>query len=91
MIVNVNYAAVDACPSADDYRWVFTRNRRDAGAADVETCGSVHLPSEAAVVLGEGCYASVSAISAVTKTDVDAATQAAVLERLKGLSFSCYQ
>ena len=91
VIVNVNYAAINNCAGVDDYEWVFTRNRRDSDAVDVYTCGSDHLPSEAEVVLGgRGCYASVSAISAVTKTDVDAETQAAVLEQLQGLPFSCY-
>ncbi|EPT02498.1 hypothetical protein FOMPIDRAFT_1118121 [Fomitopsis schrenkii] len=90
VIANVNYAAIDECSSPDDYKWVFTRNRRDSSAMDVETCGSDHLPSEAEVVLGKGCYISVSAISAVTKTDVDATTQAAVLAQLQELPFSCY-
>ena len=90
VIVNVNYAAIGNCSSADDYEWIFTRNRRDGNAVDVETCGSNHLPSEAEVIRGKGCYASVSAISAVTKTDVDASTQAEVFEQLQGLPFSCY-
>ena len=37
---------------------------------NVDTCESERLPSEAEVVLGRRCYASVSAISAETKTDV---------------------
>ena len=90
VIVNVNYASISNCSSPDDYEWVFTRNRRDTSAVDVQTCGSDHLPSETQVVLGKGCYASVSAISATTKTDVDASTQAEVFEQLQGLPFSCY-
>lgn len=56
----------------------------DEGAVDVETCGTDHLPDESSVVRGGGCHVSISVIDATTKSDVDAATQAAVLDRLEG-------
>ncbi|KAH9948521.1 sure-like protein [Amylocystis lapponica] len=87
--LNVNYPAVDSCGAAADYSWVFSRLVQDASAVDVETCGSTVLPYEAAVVGTSGCYASVTVINATSKTDVDAATQSAVLGRLGKLPLSC--
>ncbi|KZT69448.1 sure-like protein [Daedalea quercina L-15889] len=78
------------CPDPSAYRWVLARNLWNPFAEDVETCGSTRLPSEADVVeREEGCFASVSVISAVTKTDVDRATQAALMATLYGLHLSC--
>ncbi|OSD03723.1 sure-like protein [Trametes coccinea BRFM310] len=88
VIVNVNYAAVDACPSAASYKWVFSRLVWNVFATDVETCGSKHLPEESDVVKA-GCYASVSVLDAQSKLDVNASLQAQVLERLQGLPLSC--
>ncbi|CDO70418.1 hypothetical protein BN946_scf184999.g59 [Trametes cinnabarina] len=78
------------CASASDFTWVFTRIIANASATDVETCGTIHLPDETTVVRS-GCFASVSVMNATTKADVDAASQAAVLERLQpsGL-LSCF-
>ncbi|KAH9922136.1 sure-like protein [Fomitopsis serialis] len=89
VIVNVNYPSITDCDDPSDYKWVFARNRKNDTVVDVQTCGSDHLPSEVEVILSEGCYASVSAISAQTKTDVDAATQGVVMQKLLGLPFSC--
>ena len=90
VIVTVNYASISDCSSPEDYQCVFTRNQRESYQRDVYTCESHHLPSEEEVALGKGCYASVSAISAVTETDVDALTQASVWGVLRELPFSCY-
>ncbi|KAH9948082.1 sure-like protein [Amylocystis lapponica] len=87
--LNVNYPAVDSCGAAADYSWVFSRLVQDASAVDVETCGSTVLPYEEEVVGTSGCYASVTVINATSKTDVDAATQSAVLGRLGNLPLSC--
>ncbi|KAI0651335.1 sure-like protein [Trametes meyenii] len=88
VIVNVNYAKIDDCPSADSYKWVFSRLVWNIFETDTETCGSDHLPDESKVV-GSGCYASVSVISASSKLDVNATLQAQVKERLQGLQFAC--
>ncbi|KAI0772491.1 sure-like protein [Trametes elegans] len=94
--LNVNYGSTTfasggtSCASAHDFAWVFTRIVPDAGATDVETCGSTHLPDEGTVVRA-GCFASVSVMNASTKADVDATTQAAVLARLQGSGLlSCF-
>ena len=55
---------------------------------DVETCLTDRLPTESSVVdttTGGGCFVSVSVMNATTKADVDADTQAFVLNRLLGL------
>lgn len=87
--LNVNYPAIDDCPAASDYRWVFSRIVSNILATDVYTCGSTTLPSESDVVGTTGCYASVSVMDASTKLDVNASTQALVLERLNKLPLSC--
>lgn len=89
VLVNVNYPAIDDCPDASDYEWVFSRNLYDIFATDVSTCGSTVLPTETSVVDTSGCYASVSVLDAYTKTDVNSTIQAAVLERLDALPLSC--
>lgn len=76
-----------------DFKFILTRLAFDSSATDVETCGSTHLPNEievAAIVIFTGqCIATVSVIDAVMKQDVDAATQAFVLNRLGQDMFSC--
>ena len=86
--MNVNYAAIDDCPSADAYKFVFSRLVWDPLETDTETCGSDHLPDESSVV-GGGCYASVSVLSASSKLDVNATTQAQVFARLQSLPLTC--
>lgn len=88
IIVNVNYAAIDNCPSASDYKWVFARQLPSILPLDVETCGSSILPDEGSVVHG-GCYASVAVLSSAFKTDVDKDTQATVLQALHALPLTC--
>ncbi|EMD35011.1 hypothetical protein CERSUDRAFT_96924 [Gelatoporia subvermispora B] len=66
--VNVNFAAIDSCPDASSFQWVFSRLIRNPFVTDVQTCGTTHLPSEASVV-SAGCFASVTVISATTKLD----------------------
>ena len=96
--LNVNYAATTFsssgapngdCATASDFQWVFTRLLRNSSAVDVETCGSDHLPDETTVVHSSGCHVSVTVIDANAKKDVDATTQAAVLERISGL-LTCF-
>lgn len=88
VVVNVNYAAIDKCPSAASYKWVFSRLVWNAFATDVETCGSNHLPHESDVV-DQGCYASISVISASSKMDVNASLQGQVFGRLQSLPTTC--
>ncbi|KAK7014052.1 hypothetical protein VNI00_019451 [Paramarasmius palmivorus] len=83
--VNVNYPSTANCSSSEDFKWVFSRINADSSATDVETCGSTHLPAESAVVAHAGCFSSVSVFNASTKADVDADTQAFVLNKLSGL------
>lgn len=86
-IVNVNFPPTNNCTTIDDFEFVFTRNHNpeDPDATDVETCGTTQLPVAAFVDTDVGCYASVTVLSAVTKADVDAATQKAVLDRISDI------
>ncbi|KAJ8472938.1 hypothetical protein ONZ51_g8188 [Trametes cubensis] len=88
VIVNVNYAAIDSCPSAASYEWVFSRLVWNVFATDVHTCGSDHLPTESTVV-DAGCYASLSVLDAQSKLDANATMQAQVMANLEALSFTC--
>ncbi|CCM04142.1 uncharacterized protein FIBRA_06304 [Fibroporia radiculosa] len=89
VIVSVNYPDINSCPSASDYKWVFSRNLASSEGTDLWTCGSSTLPAESDVVAADGCYSSVSVLNATTKTDVDALTQAEVYARLLTLPFTC--
>lgn len=90
VILNVNYPPVERCPDPAAYRWVLARNLWNPFASDVRTCGRARLPAESDVVGREdGCYVSVTALSATTKTDVGRATQAAVIATLQSLPLSC--
>lgn len=90
--LNVNYPdASGDCADASAFEFVLSRiNAAAAGDADdVETCGETRLPTETSVVeRSGGCFASVSVMDATTKGDVDADTQAFVLDRL-GDFLSC--
>ncbi|KIM89950.1 hypothetical protein PILCRDRAFT_95026 [Piloderma croceum F 1598] len=83
--LNVNYPATDNCADATDFHFVLSRIESNTGATDVQTCGSHNLPSETSVIDTSGCYSSVSVFNASTKSDVDAATQAVVLNKLSGI------
>ncbi|KAI5122403.1 hypothetical protein M0805_002954 [Coniferiporia weirii] len=83
--LNVNYhKAKGDCVDPDEYSFVLTRvNAADSSTPpDVTTCGTNRLPTERSVKDEIGCFASVSVMSAITKMDVDAATQEYVLNRL---------
>ncbi|TCD60819.1 hypothetical protein EIP91_009488 [Steccherinum ochraceum] len=85
--LNVNFAPISSsCASAADYKFILTRLTQDLSATDVQTCGSNHLPNEIEVavitVLTGQCITTVSVIDANMKKDVDATTQAFVLNRL---------
>ncbi|KAI0334141.1 sure-like protein [Cubamyces sp. BRFM 1775] len=83
-------SAIDGCPNAASYQWVFSRLVWNVFATDVHTCGSDHLPTESNVI-DAGCYASVSVLDAQSKLDVNATMQAQVMDRLQALSFTCLQ
>lgn len=86
--ISVNYPVVTDCRNADEYLWVFARMHANSSAVDVETCDSTTLPTAADVVTYSGCYASVAVVNITNKLDVDADTQAAVLDRLQSLPFN---
>jgi len=90
--LNVNYkAATGSCTSASAFDFVLTRvtTATSNTPADVSTCGTTRLPTEANVVNNmSGCLASVSVMNATTKVDVSASTQAFVLNKL-GSFLSC--
>ncbi|KAI0085587.1 sure-like protein [Irpex rosettiformis] len=94
IIVNVNFSPPNnsSCSGVDDYKFIFTRLLPDPLhlATDVTTCGTDHLPDERSVIRNRsaGCRATVSVISALTKLDVGASTQAAVLDRVSNI-LSC--
>ncbi|KAL4932502.1 5'/3'-nucleotidase SurE [Aspergillus undulatus] len=88
--LNVNFPTVDGCASADDFSFVLSRIFTAVPlitADDVETCGSTRLPTENTVVGTDGCYVSIS-VGAADKTDADATSQGAVLDKLGDL-LSC--
>ena len=87
-VVNVNYAAIDNCPTSSSYKWVFSRLVWDPLETDTVTCGSSHLPSESSVV-DAGCYASVTVLNASSKLDANATVQGQVFDRLQGLPVVC--
>ncbi|KAF9264546.1 sure-like protein [Marasmius fiardii PR-910] len=87
--INVNYPPVTTlCADASDFHFVLTRVAPNSGVTDVNTCGSTHLPGESSVIARTDCFSSVSVMDARTKQDVDAATQAFVLNRISGI-LSC--
>ncbi|KAJ7353698.1 survival protein sure-like phosphatase/nucleotidase [Mycena albidolilacea] len=86
--LNVNYPSTTNCASASAFKFVLTRINSNSGATDVQTCGTTHLATESSVITKAGCFATVSVFNARTKSDVDAATQAAVLTKLSSI-LSC--
>ncbi|KAJ7619512.1 sure-like protein [Roridomyces roridus] len=85
-ILNVNFPSTSKCTSPDAFKFVLTRINWAFGVPDdVETCGMTRLPTESSVLRQYGCFASVSVMDAGTKGDVDAETQAVVLEKLEGI------
>jgi hypothetical protein len=85
----VNFPAVSSeCSKAEDFSFVLSRIHVAIPLItpdDVTTCGSSRLPSEIAVSLTSGCYASVSVGMADTKGDANATTQGVVLKKLSTL------
>jgi len=90
--VNVNWPAAtpSTCPDAEAYSFIPTVIAANPDVADAEICGTDQLPAETDVVATEGCFVSVSVMNATSKMDVDAATQAAVFQRLDSI-LSCPQ
>ncbi|KAJ3555083.1 hypothetical protein NP233_g12290 [Leucocoprinus birnbaumii] len=89
-VVNVNYPSVSNCPSASDFKWVFTRTLpAAAGTVDVNICGNGGvLADERTAIAVAGCWTTVSVFSSATLGDVDATTQQAVVEALQPI-LSC--
>ncbi|RDB15111.1 Acid phosphatase [Hypsizygus marmoreus] len=83
--LNVNYPPTTNCPTASSFSFVLTRIAVNPLATDVTTCGTNHLPDESSTVRSGGCFASVSVFNALTKTDVSAATQRVVLNKLTSI------
>lgn len=87
--LNVNLPAVsDQCSTPDDVAFVLSRIHVAVPLLtpnDVNTCQSSRLPSEIAVALTSGCYASVSVGVASNKDDANATMQAVVLKKLGNL------
>ncbi|KAF4568390.1 hypothetical protein EYR36_010401 [Pleurotus pulmonarius] len=82
--LNVNFAPTDNCPTADSFKFIFTRLIPNPFVKDVNTCGKDHLPDETTTV-GRGCFASVTALDDRLKLDVGKEKQVQVLARLDGL------
>ena len=85
--VNVNFPSTSNCPSASNFKFVFTRLVSNSRATDVTTCGTNHLPVESTAI-NQGCIVTVSVMNAVSKSDVDATTQSQVLNRISSI-LSC--
>ncbi|KAJ5433630.1 uncharacterized protein N7458_012786 [Penicillium daleae] len=87
--LNVNFGAVlSECRTAEDFSFVLSRIHVAVPLItpdDVTTCGSSRLPSEIAVSLTSGCYASVSVGVAGTKGDANATMQGVVLKKLSNI------
>ena len=85
----MNFGAVSSsCQTAADFSFVLSRIHVAIPlitADDVTTCGSSRLPSEIAVALTSGCYASVSVGLASTKGDANATMQGVVLKKLNNI------
>ncbi|KAJ8075038.1 hypothetical protein PM082_019365 [Marasmius tenuissimus] len=87
--INVNYPPVTSrCAAASDFRFILTRVAANSRATDVNICGTTHLPGESSVVARSDCSVSVSVMDARTKSDVSAAIQQTILNRISGL-LSC--
>ncbi|KDQ23809.1 hypothetical protein PLEOSDRAFT_1048318 [Pleurotus ostreatus PC15] len=82
--LNVNFAPTDNCPTAESFKFIFTRLIPNPFVKDVNTCGKDHLPDETTTV-AKGCFASVTALDDRLKLDVGKEKQAQVLGRLNGL------
>jgi hypothetical protein len=88
--LNVNFPSVSAaqCSSPENVAFVLSRIHVAVPLItpdDVTTCGSSRLPSEIAVSLTSGCYASVSVGVASTKEDANSTIQAVALKKLSKL------
>ncbi|CEJ61671.1 hypothetical protein PMG11_10195 [Penicillium brasilianum] len=87
--LNVNFGAVSSsCQTAEDFSFVLSRIHVAIPLItpdDVTTCGSSRLPSELALSLASGCYASISVGVASTKGDANATMQGVVLNKLSNI------
>jgi hypothetical protein len=83
--LNVNFPRYNStgCSKVSDVKFVMTRiaDNDDNGKA----CGSLQLPTELSIVLGQGCYCSVSVGDAVTKKAASPSIQRQVMAKLDGL------
>ncbi|OOQ84735.1 5'/3'-nucleotidase SurE family protein [Penicillium brasilianum] len=87
--LNVNFGAVSSsCQTAEDFSFVLSRIHVAIPLItpdDVTTCGGSRLPSELAIALASGCYASISVGVASTKGDANATMQGVVLNKLSNI------
>lgn len=75
-----------------EFRWIFTRLAPPVAntTQDVHVCGNGGVLTDelTAIQVPGGCWATVTAYNAVTIKDVDAKTQAVVVNKLKPI-LSC--
>lgn len=94
--LNVNFPHYNStsCSKASDVKFVLTTlggyeapsSPGGTGDSDnAEACESLQLPTELSIVLGQGCYASVSVGNAGTKKDASPSIQRQVMNKLDGL------
>lgn len=86
--LNVNYpAATGPCTDPEAYKFVLTRILPNPNVTDVRTCGTDHLPDETSIINNSvtTCLSTISVFNASGKVDVDAATQAFVLNKLSSI------
>lgn len=91
--LNVNFPNYNStgCSKVSDVKFVLTTiggyesSNGPDNADHVKACGSLKLPTELSIVLGQGCYASVSVGNAVTKKDASPSIQRQVMAKLNGL------
>ena len=90
--LNVNFPiGTGNCTTADEFSFIFTRI--DIAIPfitplDAEVCGTNRLPTEAEVIILDGCYVTVSVGNADTKSDADSDAQGQVYNKLNGF-FTC--
>ena len=86
--LNVNYSPITNCRTASAFEFIITRIASTTASNDARVCGSNRLMDESTIIRRSGCFATVSVFNATTKRDVDAATQAVVVQKL-GTLLSC--
>jgi 5'/3'-nucleotidase SurE len=94
--LNVNFPHYNStgCSRVSDVKFVLTKighyepssSPDNADNTDNDkACGPSQLPTDLAIVLGHGCYASITVGDAVTKKEASPSIQRQVVEKLSGL------